>query len=68
MSGFEQPAMVQLTLFPEAEHERQARLDEVADQIKEKFGQAGLQRALGMLHNVEHREGRPGADRDQYGK
>jgi len=68
MSGFEHPAMVQLSLFPEAEHERQARLDEVADQIKEKFGQAGLQRALGMLHNVEQRQRRPGADRDQYGK
>ena len=68
MSGFEHPAMVQLSLFPEAEHERQSRLDEVADQIKEKFGQAGLQRALGMLHDVEHRERRPGADRDQYGK
>lgn len=68
MSGFEHPAMVQLSLFPEAEHERQVRLDEVADQIKERFGQAGLQRALGMLHNVEHRERRPGEDRDQYGK
>jgi DNA polymerase-4 len=68
MSGFEHPAMVQLSLFPEAEHERQARLDDVADQIKERFGQAGLQRALGMLHNVEHRERRPGEDRDQYGK
>jgi len=68
MSGFEHPAMVQLSLFPEAEHERQARLDEVADRIKEKFGQAGLQRALGMLHDVEHRERRPGEDRDQYGR
>ena len=68
MSGFEHPAMVQFSLFHEAEHERQSRLDEVADQIKEKFGQAGLQRALGMLHDVEHRERRPGADRDQYGK
>jgi DNA polymerase-4 len=68
MSGFEHPAMVQLSLFPEVENERQARLDEVADRIKEKFGQAGLQRALGMLHNVEHRARAPGADRDQYGK
>ena len=40
MSGFDHPALVQLSLFPEAEHERQSRLDEVADQIKEKFGQA----------------------------
>ncbi|NLF69267.1 MAG: DNA polymerase IV, partial [Candidatus Anammoximicrobium sp.] len=68
MSGFDQPAMVQLSLFPEAEHERQSRLDEVADRIKEKFGQAGLQRALGMLHNVEHRSGPPGADQNQYGR
>ena len=60
--------VVKQKFFPEAERERQTRLDEVADQIKEKFGQAGLQRALGMLHNVEHREGRPGAGRDQYGK
>jgi DNA polymerase-4 len=68
MSGFDQPGLVQLSLFPEAEHERQSRLDQVTDQIKEKFGQASLQRALGMLHNVEHRSGPPGADRNQYGK
>ncbi|NLF70900.1 MAG: DNA polymerase IV [Candidatus Anammoximicrobium sp.] len=68
LSGFEHPALVQRSLFPEFENERQARLDEVADQIKDKFGQAGLQRALGMLHDVEHRARRPGADRDQYGK
>jgi hypothetical protein len=27
-----------------------------------------LQRALGMLHEVEHRSGPPGADQNQYGK
>jgi hypothetical protein len=43
-------------------------LDAVADQIKEKYGQASLQRALGMLHHVEHRTGPPGADRNQYGR
>jgi DNA polymerase-4 len=68
MSGLDQPELVQLSLFPEAEHERQSRLDEVADRIKEKFGEASLQRALGMLHHVEHRSGSPGADRNQYGK
>ena len=39
-----------------------------ADQIKEKFGQESLQRALGMFHKVEHRTGPPGAAPDQYGK
>jgi hypothetical protein len=50
------------------EEQRHSRLDEVADQIKEKFGQLSLQRALGMLHNVEHRSGPPGADENQYGR
>ncbi len=68
MSGFDHAGLVQLSLFPEVEHERQSRLDEVADRIKEKFGETSLQRALGMLHNVEHRSGPPGADRNQYGK
>jgi DNA polymerase-4 len=67
MSGFDHPGLVQLSLFPEAEHERQTRLDEVADQIKEKFGQASLQRALGMLHNVEPKAGKRGPDRNPYG-
>jgi DNA polymerase-4 len=68
MSGLDQSGLVQLSLFPEADHERQSRLDEVADRVKEKFGQASLQRALGMLHNVEHRSGPPGQDQNQYGK
>ena len=67
-SGLGQPGLVQLSLFPEAEHQRQSRLDAVADRIKEKFGPASLQRALGLLHEVEHRSGPPGADRNQYGK
>ena len=54
--------------FPKRSIERQSRLDEVADQIKEKFGQSSLQRALGMLHNVEHGKGPPGRDDNQYGK
>ena len=68
MSGLDQSGLVQLSLFPEADHERQRRPDEVADRVKEKFGQASLQRALGMLHNVEHRSGPAGQDQNQYGK
>ena len=62
MSGLDHPGLVQRSLFPEAEHERQSRLDEVADRIKEKFGTTSLQRALGMLHNVERRSEPLGAD------
>ncbi|MBM4000615.1 MAG: hypothetical protein FJ297_13950 [Planctomycetes bacterium] len=67
MSGLEHRPTTRRSLFPDAERERQTRLDEVADRIKDKFGRCGLQRALGMPHDVEHRERRPGADRDQYG-
>lgn len=68
VSGLDQPKLVQQSLFPDEEHERQSRLDHVADQIKDRFGQASLQRGLGMLHQVEYRTGPPGADRNQYGK
>jgi len=68
MSGFDHPEMVQLSLFSQAEHERQTRLDEVADRIKEKFGHASLQRALGLLHDVETKAGKRGPDDDQYGR
>jgi DNA polymerase IV len=67
ISGFDHASLVQQSLFPEADHQRQTRLDEVADQIKEKFGHASLQRALGLLHNVETKAGQRGPNRDQYG-
>ena len=62
MSGLDHPGLVQRSLFPEVEHERQSRVDEVADRIKEKFGALSLQRALGILHNVEDRPAPSGAN------
>ncbi len=67
MSGFDHPRWVQLSLFHEAERERQTRLDEVSDRIREKFGHASLQRALGMFHDVEPQAGKVDPDRDPYG-
>jgi DNA polymerase IV len=64
LSGLDRPAAVQLSLFPDPQHEQQSRLDEVSDRIREKFGGGALQRALGMLHDVE---GRTGPERDQDG-
>jgi DNA polymerase-4 len=52
VSGFEQPRQKQLALFPDEQHERNSRLDEVADRIKDKFGPSSLQRGLGMLHDL----------------
>ena len=63
LSGLDRPRVVQLSLFPDPQHEQQSRLDEVSDRIREKFGGGALQRALGMLHDVERRMG-PERDRD----
>jgi DNA polymerase-4 len=68
MSGFEQPGPRQPTLLADTEHERQTRLDEVADQVRERFGQASLQRALVILHDLDHRSGPPGVSDTQYGR
>ena len=55
VSGFENPDQVQRNLFDDGDHERQGRLDAVADQIKERFGTDALHRASGLLHGAEHR-------------
>lgn len=52
VSGLERGKPVQRTLFPETDPQRQSRLDQVADRIKDKFGGASLRRGLGMLYDV----------------
>ena len=58
----------QLDLFADQVHERQSRLDEVSDSIREKFGSTSLQRALGMLHDIDPKAGTDGPNHDQYGE
>ena len=53
MTGLTNRELAQLSLFPEAGHERESRLDKVADRIKDKFGSKSLQRGLGLLHDVD---------------
>jgi DNA polymerase-4 len=67
VSGFGKSKQTQSVLFPDEQHERDKRLDQAADQIREAFGTTSLQRALGMLHDVEPKAGRRGPNRDQYG-
>ncbi len=63
VSGFENPEQVQRSLFDDGEHERQGRLDTVADQIKERFGTDALHRGSGLLYGAEHRPApRPGQE------
>jgi DNA polymerase IV len=65
VSGLDRPKAVQLSLFPDPQHEQQTRLDEVSDQIREKFGGRSLQRALGMLHDVATRAAESDPDCEQ---
>jgi DNA polymerase-4 len=68
MSGLTDREMAQLSLFPEAEHERDSRLDKVTDRIKEKFGPASLQRGLGLLRSAEPKADGGRADGDKNGE
>ncbi len=68
VSNLVQRAKAQLVLFVDAERERQSRLDEVADDIKAKFGSVSLQRASGILHHIDPKSGTDGPNRDQYGE
>lgn len=68
MSGLTDRESAQLSLFPEAGHERDSRLDKVTDRIKQKFGPASLQRGLGLLRDGEPKSDVGRADRDQYGE
>ncbi|MCA9143002.1 MAG: DNA polymerase IV [Planctomycetales bacterium] len=68
VSNLGQGKSTQLGLFTDESHERNSRLDEVADSIKAKFGSTSLQRGLGMLHNIDPKSGSTGPNRDQYGE
>ena len=61
ISGFENPEQVQGNLFADEDRQRQGRLDETADRLKERFGSSALQRASSLLHDAKHRPApRPG--------
>ncbi len=66
VSGLGQQKQTQLSLFADRQDERQSRLDEVADSIKEKFGSTSLQRGLGLLHRIDPKSGAKDPNQDQY--
>ena len=55
VSGLTRAADVQLSLFEDEDRQRQSRLDEVADNIRGKFGSSSLQRGSGLLRDDEQR-------------
>ncbi|MBL8817490.1 MAG: DNA polymerase IV [Planctomyces sp.] len=55
VSNLQKEQPVQQKLFAEDDHEKDARLDQVADQIRSRFGTASLRRASAVQHNAEHK-------------
>ncbi|MEO1980393.1 MAG: DNA polymerase IV, partial [Fuerstiella sp.] len=55
VSNLQGPAPVQQSLFAEVQDERDTKLDEVADQIRSRFGSTSLRRASTVQHDAEHK-------------
>jgi DNA polymerase-4 len=54
VTGFDNTEETQQMLFDRQEHVVQTRLDQTADQIRERFGDSSLTRASGLLHHAKH--------------
>ena len=55
VSNLQKQQPVQQSLFAEEQGERDTRLDQVADSIRNRFGSASLRRASTVQHNAEHK-------------
>jgi DNA polymerase-4 len=54
VSGFDESGLIQGMLFDREERQKQARLDNVADQIKERFGTAAIRRGSSLGGDGHH--------------
>ena len=55
VSSLQTKRPVQQSLFAEEQDEKDSRLDQVADTIRNRFGTASLRRASTVQHNAEHK-------------
>ena len=55
VSNLQKQRPVQQSLFAEERDEKDTRLDQVADTIRNRFGTASLRRASTVQHNAEHK-------------
>jgi DNA polymerase IV len=55
VSNLQRHSPVQQNLFAEADDERDTKLDEVADQIRSRFGTTSLRRGSTVQHGAEHK-------------
>lgn len=55
VSGFASSGKKQLSLFADEERQKHSHLDQVADQIKERFGTSALNRASGLRYEAKHK-------------
>lgn len=63
VTGFEKSEQTQQMLFDQDERVLQSQLDQTADEIRERFGDASLTRASSVLHHAKHTpQPKPGDD------
>lgn len=55
VSNLQKQQPVQQSLFAEEQDERDTILDQVADQIRSRFGTASLRRASTVQHKADHK-------------
>jgi DNA polymerase-4 len=60
VSGFDESGVRQGLLFDQQDRQKQAGLDTVADQIRERFGSSALTRAASLPHQKHPRPGENG--------
>ena len=55
VSGFGGDRQRQLSLFDEAQHQSEQRIDETTDEIRNRFGSGALRRGSSLLHHANHK-------------
>ena len=55
VTEIDRTGVTQQQLFDEADRERQDELDEVGDQIRDRYGSKALSRGSTLKHNARHR-------------
>jgi DNA polymerase-4 len=67
-SGLVHSEVSQQLLFAQSKGARQQQLDAAADEIRRRFGNGSIRRALGMLHGIRPNRTTDGINPDQYGE
>jgi DNA polymerase-4 len=65
VSGFDESGLTQGLLFDQEDRQKQAGVDTVADQVRERFGSAALRRATSLSQQIRPRPGERGNESEE---